>query len=218
MYPFEYREEAIDLLYSQDFKLPAGPRFIGTMNTADRSIRCLDIALRRRFDVYTLRPDLRALERDHAVNAINVNATNVSWRAEDTMDPVEAASSLCGMVDEAEFGHNACVIAAPCPPEISSAKPYSDGRLKISRCPSRDPLRSARMSTLQSSQPSAPCCLSVACRSSILSLSRPMALVRISVRYSQGLGISLTIVRENPWCRLNLRCFSRPAGGNVSRA
>ena len=52
MYLFEYREEAIDLLYSQDFKLPPGLRFIGTMNTADRSIRSLDIALRRRFDVY----------------------------------------------------------------------------------------------------------------------------------------------------------------------
>jgi 5-methylcytosine-specific restriction protein B len=66
MYLFEYRDEAIDLLYSKDFKLPRGLRFIGTMNTADRSIRSLDVALRRRFDVFELPPDAVVLERYYA--------------------------------------------------------------------------------------------------------------------------------------------------------
>jgi 5-methylcytosine-specific restriction endonuclease McrBC GTP-binding regulatory subunit McrB len=63
MYLFEYRDRVIDLQYSKDFSLPPGLRFIGTMNTADRSIRSLDIALRRRFDVFELRPSDKTLER-----------------------------------------------------------------------------------------------------------------------------------------------------------
>jgi AAA domain (dynein-related subfamily)/EVE domain len=57
MYLFEYRDEAIALGYSPSFSLPHDLRFIGTMNTADRSIRSIDIALRRRFDVFECKPD-----------------------------------------------------------------------------------------------------------------------------------------------------------------
>ena len=63
MYLFEYREEEIALQYSPNFKLPAGLLFIGTMNTADRSIRSIDVALRRRFDVFECPPDRTILER-----------------------------------------------------------------------------------------------------------------------------------------------------------
>lgn len=65
MYLFEYRGEdrAIKLQYSPDFSLPKNLHFIGTMNTADRSIRSIDIALRRRFEVFECRPDRGILER-----------------------------------------------------------------------------------------------------------------------------------------------------------
>src|SRR5690348_4367346 len=62
MYLLEYRDEAVALQYSPSFTLPHDLRFIGTMNTADRSIRSIDIALRRRFDVFECPPEVGILE------------------------------------------------------------------------------------------------------------------------------------------------------------
>jgi 5-methylcytosine-specific restriction protein B len=58
----EYQDEPIDLMYSSDFSLPPNLMIIGTMNTADRSIRSLDVALRRRFDVFECSPDASILQ------------------------------------------------------------------------------------------------------------------------------------------------------------
>jgi 5-methylcytosine-specific restriction endonuclease McrBC GTP-binding regulatory subunit McrB len=68
MFLFEYRDESIRMQYSAEFKLPSNLRFLGTMNTADRSIRSIDIALRRRFEVFEFGPDVRILERHYATD------------------------------------------------------------------------------------------------------------------------------------------------------
>ncbi len=63
MFLLEYRDTAIDLQYSKDFRLAPNLSFIGTMNTADRSIRSIDIALRRRFVIFECPPNPAILRR-----------------------------------------------------------------------------------------------------------------------------------------------------------
>lgn len=64
LFLLEYRGEQIGTLYRPDeaFELPPDLWFIGTMNTADRSIALIDAALRRRFHFLPVYPDSGPLE------------------------------------------------------------------------------------------------------------------------------------------------------------
>ena len=61
-YALEYRDKPVTMQYAvqgQQFTMPSKERLviIATMNTADRSIALIDMALRRRFHFYSLFPD-----------------------------------------------------------------------------------------------------------------------------------------------------------------
>ena len=58
LYAFEYRRDSVRLSYrKKEFSLTEHLYIIGTMNTADRSVDSLDVALRRRFAFYHVGPE-----------------------------------------------------------------------------------------------------------------------------------------------------------------
>ena len=68
MFLLEYRNKSIQLMIdNRDFSLPSNLIIIGTMNTADRSTRSLDIAMRRRFRFFELLPDVEVLNKIYSL-------------------------------------------------------------------------------------------------------------------------------------------------------
>jgi hypothetical protein len=71
MYLLEYRDKKIDLMYRSDVSLPTNLYIIGTMNTADKSVRGMDLAMRRRFDFFSIEPDYSIIENWYKSENLN---------------------------------------------------------------------------------------------------------------------------------------------------
>jgi 5-methylcytosine-specific restriction protein B len=76
LFLLEYRDVEITLKSQSSMSLPKNLYIISTMNTADRNIRSIDLALRRRFRYFELAPSSEAL-RNFYNFGVNTNEIGV---------------------------------------------------------------------------------------------------------------------------------------------
>ena len=88
----EYRDRKMNLQYADvPFSLPDNLYIIGTMNTSDRSIALVDLALRRRFHFVDFYPDASPIE-GLLLRWLRLHATDMEWVA----NVVDRANDILG--------------------------------------------------------------------------------------------------------------------------
>ena len=86
LYLLEYRDKSLRLHYSnKEFSIPQNVYIIGTMNTADKSIALLDVALRRRFWFVRCEPKRDVLFEEFGIKEFN----DLTYNGADTPDDVK---------------------------------------------------------------------------------------------------------------------------------
>jgi hypothetical protein len=96
----EYRDHSVRLRSGRQFRLPSNVYIIGTMNSADRSIGRMDLALRRRFLWLDLLPDYAVL---HAW--LSRTGNNPSGFTSDALRQCNQMLEERGISPEQQIGH-----------------------------------------------------------------------------------------------------------------
>lgn len=96
----EYRGRSVRLLSGRNFRLPSNVYIIGTMNSADRSIGRMDLALRRRFLWLDLLPDYSILRV-----WLNRTGNNPSGFTSDALKQCNQLLEERGIAPEQQIGH-----------------------------------------------------------------------------------------------------------------
>lgn len=88
LYALEYRDEGITIPnFNKPFVIPNNVYIIGTMNNVDKSLSTFDLALRRRFGFYEIKPDLGTLNEILSFEVENQN-NSVNDKAPGTRVPL----------------------------------------------------------------------------------------------------------------------------------